>query len=62
MAEPRRYAIVSGDLVVNIILWDGEATWSPPEGTEAVQSPDEIGMGWTYAGGVWTAPAEETEA
>jgi len=31
------YAVVdSENNVINIIYWDGESKWSPPEGTKAV--------------------------
>jgi hypothetical protein len=57
MDEPSRYALVAAGVVVNVILWDGNAdTWSPPDGTTAVECPDEAGIGWTYADGNWSAP------
>lgn len=31
-----RYAVVSSATVVNLIVWDGVAPWTPPAGTEAV--------------------------
>jgi len=32
------YAVINTDsgLVVNVIVWDGESEWSPPEGHEVV--------------------------
>lgn len=33
-----RYVVVRDGIVENVILWDGEADWTPPEGTTAVQS------------------------
>lgn len=62
MAEPSRYAVLSGTEVVNVMLWDGEAEWTPPEGSTAVACPDEVGPGWTYVDGTWTAPIEEEPA
>jgi hypothetical protein len=57
MVEPERYAIVEAGLVINVVLWDGDIeAWSPPEGTEAIQCPDEVGISWTYADGEWVAP------
>ena len=34
------YAIVNAGTVENIVVWDGEADWSPPEGTELVELGD----------------------
>lgn len=56
--EAVRYAIVQDGVVVNIILWDGETEWTPPEGTTVHACPDEVGIGWGYVDGVWTAPVE----
>ena len=38
MSTPSRYAIVrdSDGLIENVVLWDGEAQWSPDEGYTAV--------------------------
>jgi hypothetical protein len=36
MAEMKRYVILDGKgIVQNIVLWDGETTWTPPEGCTA---------------------------
>jgi len=35
------------NIVVNVVLWDGVSTWSPPEGCIAIQS-DVAGIGWIY--------------
>ena len=51
-----RYAIVSGSMVVNVVLWDGAASWAPPEGCEAVACGDTVGPGWTYNGSTFSAP------
>jgi hypothetical protein len=52
------YAIIDNTgLVVNVILWDGESEWQPPEGYQAVELTDGAGIGWTYADGVFTPPA-----
>ncbi len=44
------YAIVQGGIVVNLILWDGLAPWTPPVGTDAVHvEPGEwVDIGATY--------------
>lgn len=36
---PREVVIPAGS-VVNIILWDGETEWTPPEGTRAMREAD----------------------
>lgn len=45
-----RYAIVQSNTVVNVIVWDGESPWTPPEGTEAIHAPDGCGIGDIYNG------------
>ena len=36
------YAVVNDadSVIVNIVAWDGETEWSPPDGTSAVADPD----------------------
>jgi hypothetical protein len=53
-----KYAIVESGVVVNVALWDGDiGTWSPAEGQTAVLLPDDsVGIGHSYAGGVFTSP------
>jgi hypothetical protein len=45
----QRYAVIqeSDNLVVNVIMWDGQAEWSPPEDCFVVQS-DTLNVGDTY--------------
>lgn len=38
MAETQRYAIIEDGVVTNVILWDGQTDWAPPEGAVVVQS------------------------
>ncbi len=35
-----RYAVVDSttNIVLNVVLWDGVAPWSPPENTYVIQS------------------------
>jgi hypothetical protein len=56
-----RYAIVSGSLVVNVVLWDGVSDWTPSDGCEAVSCGDTVGPGWTYDGVEFATPDAETE-
>jgi len=54
-----RYALVDADgLVSNIVEWDGEAPWSPPEGLTAVEAPDGVSKDWSLLDGIWAAPVE----
>lgn len=52
------YAIVNNQsLVINIIEWDGIATWQPPAGCIAIAT-DQAGVGWGYVNGQFTPPPE----
>ena len=54
-----RYAVieVSTGLVVNVIIWDGESLWTPPEGCIAVATLV-ANIGWTYIDGEFAPPPE----
>jgi hypothetical protein len=51
-----KYAMMNGDEVINVALWDGETPWEP--GCEIVELPDDspVGPGWVRNGGEWVAP------
>lgn len=49
------YAVIENGTVVNVVLWDGESEWSPDNGI-AIPAADGVGIGWSYAEGVFTAP------
>lgn len=49
-----RYAIIENDLVVNVVIADAE--FAAAQGW--VECPD-AGPGWSYAGGVFTAPSSD---
>lgn len=55
-----RYAVVdSSGLVVNVVLWDGNAeSWQPPEQHQAILSLS-AGPGWLLSNGEFIAPYEE---
>ena len=56
------YAVIDAtNLVINVVLWDGKATWQPPEGCIAVKIPADssVSIGWTYADGQFTPPPED---
>ena len=52
------YAIVNNGIVENVVVWDGETPYTPPEGSIIVQS-DVAGIGWSYnyETGEFTPPA-----
>lgn len=52
------YAIIdtSTNLVVNVIIWDGNPPWQPPTDTIAVPLSDGAGIGWSYVDGVFNPP------
>ena len=55
------YAIInSANLVINVIVWDGLPSWTPPDGCIAVVIPEgsNAGIGWTYVDGEFIAPLE----
>jgi hypothetical protein len=60
MVMDMTYAIISNGTVVNMILWDGEAEWAPPTGTQAILVPENesVSIGYTYSGTTFSAPAE----
>lgn len=53
------YAVVnSQSVVVNAIVWNGIASFTPPDGHTVEQLLDGA-IGWTFAGGRFIAPAGE---
>ncbi|HEV2561914.1 MAG TPA: hypothetical protein VGT78_07210 [Rhizomicrobium sp.] len=57
------YLIVDGGgLVVNVVVWDGEAQYAPGEGLTLTEQPDGVGVGWQSDGaGGWIAPPAPDE-
>ncbi|REG57758.1 hypothetical protein B0G80_0392 [Paraburkholderia sp. BL6669N2] len=55
------YAIVENGIVVNVILWDGNPEWSPPEGTIAnlLPSGSSVSTGFTFDGTNYAAPTSQ---
>lgn len=54
-----KFAIVAQGEVVNTVEWDGNTeTWQPPEGSAALELPEDsaVGIGHTYAAGKFSAP------
>lgn len=54
-----RYAVVRDGIVENVILWDGERPWQPPEGTTAVACATEVSIGWIYDGDAFQPPPDD---
>ena len=44
------WAVVVDGLVIDVVIWDGESEWTPPDGAELVKLVDApgVGIGWTY--------------
>ncbi len=57
-----RYAIVENGAVVNIVLWDGQAQWDGSASAVAIPDGQNVGVGSTYDGTVWTAPPGPPDA
>lgn len=53
------YAVIVNGVVVNVVVWDGGSDWAPPSGTSVVALSESqgVGVGYTYSGGTFTAPA-----
>lgn len=54
------YALVNNGTVVNVIEWDGVSPYSPPSGSTVVPVSGNVGIGWSYTNGTFTAPAAPT--
>ena len=52
-----RYAVIDQGTVINVVEWDGQATWSPPAGLIAVPS-DSAKIRDSYTGGIYTSHIE----
>ncbi|WP_447867172.1 tail fiber assembly protein [Rahnella bonaserana] len=54
------FAIVESAVVVNIVIWDGVAEWSPNPGQTAVEVKDgnEVGIGYSFIDGKFVAPVQ----
>lgn len=56
------YALVDADGRVDcVILWDGEAAWTPPPGMRAIACPAEVEAGWLFDGTAFAPPPPEGE-
>lgn len=53
-----RYAIVKDNLVINVVSWDKESDWRPPEDTEMIEIKEgqTLGINYQRIEGQWVAP------
>ena len=51
--QTNRWAVIEGDSIVNVVVWDGQSDWSPPEGMTLASLADHphAGIGWDYVDG-----------
>jgi hypothetical protein len=58
----KRIAMIGpSGLCASVAAWDGVSAWAPVAAglcasTEDVTASPQVGPGWTYSGGTWTAP------
>jgi hypothetical protein len=50
-----RVAIMDGETVANVALWDGEATWHVP-GARIIAEGLSVGPGWRWTDDGWAEP------
>jgi hypothetical protein len=51
------YAMVQNGVVVNVIDWDGVASYTPPEGCELHAWEGPINIGWAWVAGAPVDPS-----
>lgn len=51
-----RYAMIVGQKVVNVVLWDGDEDWKPGPQFDVIDCPAHVGPGWGYVDGAWVEP------
>lgn len=54
----KRWAVISDGIVKNIVAWDGESNWSPPNESDLVIEIYDlpVAIGWTYNGSEFINP------
>lgn len=50
------YAVTQGSVVINVVVWDGVAPWTPPAGASVLPAPAGCDTTWSVVGGVLTPP------
>lgn len=56
-----RYFVMQGDLVINLIVYDGGG-WNPPQGCHIIPEVEGVGIGWKLVDGQWEPPQIEEPA
>lgn len=51
-----RHAVIRSNAVENIVEWDGESGWTPPEGTTVEPVDETVGVGWLKDGESFAPP------
>ena len=54
----RRFAVVKGSAVENVIVWDGEAPWNKPDGAELIELVESasVSPGFIFEAGAFRDP------
>lgn len=55
-----RYAILEGNVVVNVIVWDGETLYPESDATRFIGETD-VGIGWSIVDDQWVPPDRPEE-
>jgi len=55
-----QWLVVKNEIIENIVVWDGVAPWTPPEGCEVIAYEGEPAahMGWGWVNGQVVVPPE----
>ena len=53
-----RYALVNNGIVEEIVVWDGQSQWTPPDGStlHELADTDAVNTGWLFDGTTFTNP------
>lgn len=46
-----RYAVISNDVIVNVVIWNGYDPWLPPSGCVTAPVPAVYDIGWLWNNG-----------
>ncbi len=56
----KTWALIKDGLIVDVIVWDGEVDYTPPDGVYLaefdIKSDGSPGIGWNYHNGVFSPP------
>ena len=50
------YALIVSGIVINTLVWDGEAAWDIPAGCILILAETPVGIGWSYDGEKFSPP------